>query len=900
MKKDKELLRKVRQGVCSVALLSACMVNFSSCEKYDLDERNPEGWGASIYKFLQDKGNYQNTLQLINDLGLADQLNKTSSSTLFAANDDAFARFFQNNEWGVTNYGQLSLAQKKMLLKGSMISNPYQVHDLSSTENRTVGTCMRRISAQEYLDSVAVVPTDQLPNMLDEDKKNNPLWQRFKNRKEVVLLEDATTPPMLHFIEDFMLNNKITNEDYDFLFNTKAKGKAARQPGDASVNGVKILTQNNRCSNGFVHEMEDVIMPLTNMAETVRKDKDLSTYNKLLERFCYPEYAGKEITDQYNYIYKTNVDSVFEKRFFSHKSKNGVASLQDKEGHKPVLDAYMTYDPEWNTYFVGDIITTADERMKNDMGVMLVPSNKAMDEFWNSGKGAGAVLKQQYQTMDNVPNDVIEPLINNNLQNSFVRCVPSMFNTVLNSNNDPLGLKIEDIDRVILANNGAIYVTNKVFSPTEYVSVLYPSTVYKHLAIMKWGIEQNEYKEYLNSLVADYSLILHSNTTLDYIDPLSVMQNDPSEWKLYRFHYDENRTGQKVYATIHQYDSTVPGGNIIIKQDDPVEEDAFQLSWRLREILDASIVVNEEFDNSKKYYRTMGYQTIRVDNPSATKNGMTVMGSHQINEQNNTPLHITEFYDQSKANNNNIGNGKCYVIDGDQPLRSTFKTTMDQMQEIVDNTGEMSLFKKLIDDREDIFTEEVRDERYFALGRNIKSFNTFHYTVYVPTNAKVEEWLKKHEIYDKNNPSVMGWDYINTLNKPEDVTLRKRDSLLIENFVKLHFQDNSLFIGAKAEEGDYSTSLFFTDSNGRGRFAKVHSELTGSSISVQAINTGNSKKRDGAVCHVITKPNAYNVMAREFFFHNPWEGNPRTKDGCNQLYGASSIVIHLIDNYIGL
>ena len=80
MKKDKELLRKVRQGVCSVALLSACMVNMTSCNEYDLDERDPEGWGANIYSFLQDKGNYTNVTRLINDLGLTEKLQKVLCS----------------------------------------------------------------------------------------------------------------------------------------------------------------------------------------------------------------------------------------------------------------------------------------------------------------------------------------------------------------------------------------------------------------------------------------------------------------------------------------------------------------------------------------------------------------------------------------------------------------------------------------------------------------------------------------------------------------------------------------------------------------------------------------------------------------------------------------------------
>ncbi len=897
MKKDKELLRKVRQGVCSVALLSACMVNMTSCNEYDLDERDPEGWGANIYSFLQDKGNYTNVTRLINDLGLTEKLQKTTSSTLFASNDEAYNRFYQNNEWGVRSYEQLSLAQKKMLLRGSMISNPYQVNDLSSVENRDEGMCMRRTTSQTFLDSVPVYKPSELPNMKAEDWAHNKFWKRFQDKQNVVLFQDATITPMLHFIENFMVNNKITNDDYDFIFNIKDAAQK-RQPGDASVNGVKIVTQNNRCSNGFVHEMGEVIMPLANMAETIKKDKELTIYNRLLERFAFPHYLGKEITDQYNYNYGTSVDSVFEKRFFSEKSQNGRALYTDDFGKSfSETNDVLVFDPEWNTYYSGDVKTTEDERMKNDMAVMLVPSDKAMNDFWNASNGPGYVLRKQYPGgLNTVPNKVIVKLLNNNMLTEFTKSVPSKFNNILNSNNDPMGITKNDIERVILANNGAIYVTNKVFAPTEYVSVLYPSSVNETMSIMDWAIKENEYNVYLNSLQATYALIIHTNECLDYIDPLSVLLNKPEEWKLWRFHYDATRAECPVYADIHTYNS-LTGEIIIDPQNDKREEWSGTLAKRLRDILDASIIVNEKLDNSKKYYRTMGYQTIRIDNPSAEAGGMTVMGSRQINEEEGSkPLYVTEVYNQTKESNGE-GNGMCYIIgpkNGQQqsPIMGTFKSALEMMEETVNDathnpTGEMSMFLNLIKDRADLFVEEVRDGKYFAFTPSIKSFNTFHYTIYVPTNASIKEWLKKNDLVDPNNPDVMGWDYIETL--PQDNPTQKekhdKDSLKLMNFVKFHFQDNALYIGAKAEKGDFSTSYIQGD-----KFMKVTANLDGNNISVQDYD------KAGPARHVVKTPGLYNIMAREYFFSEP-SGDPKTakREDCNDLYGASSIVIHLID-----
>lgn len=864
MKAKKELLRRVRQGCYSVALLSAFMTSFSSCEKYDLDEKDPEGWGASIYNYLEEAGNFKNTTRLIDDLKLKDVLAKTGSKTLFAANDEAFDRFYSNNTWGVKSYEELSESQKKLLLYGSMINNSYQVNDLSSIENRVEGMCMRRLSSQTVLDTVARVPWDRLPNMKPGDEKHNKLWQKFYGRGNVVLMTDMTTSPMLHFIEKQMANNKITNDDYDFLYNHTTQ----RKSGDASVNGIQIEKQNIKCSNGFIHEMADVIMPLQNMAEVIAQHEELSEYNRLLERFCAPFWVGKEMTEQYNYMYGTNVDSVFQKRFFSLKSQKGAPLLvDDYENVFSESNDVLTFDPEWNTYFTGSATTSQEERMKADMAVMLVPSNKALDEFWNADKGPGKVLRGQYPDgINSVPNKVISKLLNNNMLVSFINSVPSKFDNVLNNNNDPMGLKAEYIDKVYLANNGAIYVTNKVFSPTEYVSVLYPTTVNETMSIYDWAINQNEYNVYLNSLQAYYSLFIHTNKTLDYVDPLSILHGSP---KIYRFHYSASRKNSDgnaapVYASIHPYNlETKEIGDSI-----DFDENTSHLALRLRDILDASIVVNESVEDGHKYYRTMGYQEIIVENGG--KSNMTVQGGRQINEENGHKLNIQTIYDQSKNEaEGKDGNGKCYVLDGSEPIMGTFKTVIETLEE----HEEMSVMADLL--RGSGILETQHGKKYWALGENISTFNTYHYTVYVPTNSSIRQWLSSKGIPD-------GWDSIDKMPYGDK---RTEDSLAIVDFVKYHIQDNALFIGAAAQaQKQYGTSLIKND-----QFQKLTATLTDNSIEVKGNKNETSRK-------VMTSTGLYNLIAREYLFEQEWNNDgAKTKLDCNKLFTTSSAVIHLID-----
>lgn len=904
MKTNKDLLRSVRLGCWSVALLGACMVNFTSCDKYDLDEQDPAGWGASIYNYLDEAGNFNNTKRLIEDLEMKDVLAKTGSKTLFAANDEAFERFYANNSWGVKNYEGLSKSQKKLLLNGSMINNSYQVNDLASVENRVEGMCMRRFGSQTELDSVARVKVADMPNMKDEDLVHNSIWKMFSKRQndEIVLMQDASRSPMIHFIEQQMTNNKITNEDYDFLYNFQTK----RQAGDASVNGVQIVKQNIKCSNGFIHEMKDVVMTLPNMAEAIRNDAELSEYDRLLERFSAPFYVGEDLTNQYNVMYKTNVDSVFQKRFFAKKSQfknNSYVNSYIEAGNKKIYfsndeNDLLVFDPEWNSYFTGSTNgSPEEERMKADMAVMLVPSNKAMYEFWHASSGPGKVLREQYTDLINVPNKVIAMLLNNNMLVSFVNSVPSKFNNILNTNNDPMNIKLEDVERVILANNGAIYVTNKVFAPTEYVSVLYPSSVNESMSIMDWAIRKNEYSVYLNSLQAYYSLFIHTNRTLDYLDPLSVMKGSP---EVYRFHYDglrkdDNGAATPVYASIHPYDpETKTIGDSI-----NVNSNTDQLARRLRDILDASIVVNEDIEDGNEYYRTMGYQPIKVNVQAGSTDEnpkITVMGGQQINEEDGNAIHITKVYNQTKENSdggNGEGNGKCYVIDNNEPIMGTYKSVIN----ILEEHDEFSEFAELV--RLCGILENLHEKKYWSMhdNGNISTFNTYHYTVYVPTNAAIVDWKAKSNLpadlwdeewndenFKNENPASTDPKYLQYKEYKE-----KRQYVL--DFVKYHIQDNSLIIGAKpADAKNYGTSLIKND-----MFQKVRATLTKSGIDVVGIDKNNDAT--GNVRHVVKDNGLYNLIAREYYFEQEW-AEAKTKMDCNNLFTTSSAVIHQIDGVL--
>lgn len=816
----------------------------SSCDGYDLAEKTPDWLGSSVYDYLNDDGNYTNMVRIIDDLNYKDVLAKTGSKTLFVANDEAFDRFYKNNSWGVKSYGDLSPAQKKLLLYGSMINNSCQVAYLSSSEAAdesslpVEGDCMRRLTSVSQFDSVPILKPSQMPD--------NPYWQYYKdNNKAIPCFLDRTTPPMVHFIEAFLTNKLINNDDCDFLFNYNGN----RQPGDANVNGIKMVNQNIKCSNGFVHGMEDVLTPLPNMAELIHQNPNVSKFSRLLDRFCAPYYVGDDLTKEYNRIYGTTVDSVFEKRYFSKRSQdNKEINLTPQEGPVP---GQLKFDPGWNQFYSSTTSSLAQSvALQQNMGVMLVPTNEALDKYWD--EGAGKALKLRYGSWDNVPDKVVSKLLNVNMLNSFIGSVPSKFKTVLNDANDEIGIEKEHVDSVYMACNGAVYLTNRVFNPVAYISVSFPALVNETMSIFYWGIEQCGYDVYLNSQNSYYSLFIPTNDALlEYIDPVSFGKTNT---QLFRFHYRPSAQTEtkKVWASIWNYDLETK------TVTDSISEASYdQIKNRLEDILNTHIVIGDVEDGNI-FYRTKGGSVVKVANVAKGSNGMTVQGSAQ--QLNGTEIAVKEVYDQSYQ-----GNGKTYILDS-EPIQTTRQSVMDVLGE----HEEFSAFKALLESSELIETRHTIGKDIHACpSTNISTFNTFRYTVYVPTNEAIEKLQSEGKL-----PT---WAEVDAATEQE-----VKDSLAneIETFIKYHIQDNSFYIGQGSDSGEFETSAYkVVDSN--LSYYKLNTVVNNDGITVTDAK-GNKLQVD------TTNPELYNITCREYQYDN---GNATR---ATQIYTSSHAVVHLL------
>jgi hypothetical protein len=338
---------------------------------------------------------------------------------------------------------------------------------------------------------------------------------------------------------------------------------------------------------------------------------------------------------------------------------------------------------------------------------------------------------------------------------------------------------------------------------------------------------------------------------LSYIDPVSYGQ---TQTKMYRFRYDASAkaVANRVRAGIYKYDLTT--GEV---GDSIGDASASQILNRMEDILDYHTVVGNVEDGNV-YYRTKGNGTIKID-PSVTgkAGSMTVQGGLQI--ENGNKITINEIYDESKE-----GNGKSYILD-DQPLLTSRKTVYDQLS----GNSNFSEFFNLLNGSG--FFETVHSKVYACGGTNISLFNTYHYTVYVPTNESIKALI--------DGGYLPTWEQVQAAHDSDNSDLEDSLTAVIDKFLRYHIQDNSLYIGSGSSEGNYETATVNPETE---RFFKIHAAVTNEGITLTD-NIGLKHK-------VLTTDGNYNLMAREYQYDN--------KDAAkaSNLETTSWAVVHQIDS----
>lgn len=872
---------KIQPLLLATSLLLGAGV-WQSCEKEILTGQ-PEWLGNSIYERLEEgievngkKQTFNTTLRIINDLpnNQAEVLSHTGSRTLFVTSDEDFEKWFATNDWGVRSYEDLTLAQKKILFYNSMINNAYLLELMSNVSGNPPqqGYCMRRATAASIQDTVFEMLPGEMPADNPLGKPRLDAWRKYRdNGKTIKIFKDNTAAPMIHFLPSFMRKNNITGEDLSYLSNGKSNSI-----DDAWINGKKVISEVQTCKNGYIYVVDGVIESSRNMADIINHDPRMSRWASLMNRFAAPFY-DKSGSDDYNRLHGGTNDSIFVLRYYSDWSAGNKKLKTTPDGL--VVPATLTFDPGWNQYMYNN---TMSYDMHYDAGAMIVPTNEALDTWWES---AGKGLQKEYGSWENIPALTLSKLLCVNMLPSFVDAVPSKFNSIVDDSKVTLGIKPENIVECFMGCNGVVYLVNQVFSPSEYRSVVYPSLASQSLmGVIYNAISNYDFGPYLNSMESKFSMILPYNTSeslnpsnaengaiyLRYIDPCTY---GLEQQIVYEFFYDDET--QTVDADRYLFTLDEEGNMVVQTENKLSKPTSAIIKNRLSDMVDNLIIIGT-ITPQQKYYKTKAGSIIYVDMKSS--NEVYFAGGYQL--QRGEQIKATEVYDMEPAG----GNGQSYGMTEAVP-----QTASQSVYEVLKNHPEFSMFYSLIADDAVQDKDQLKDlgAGFFANAQgtskcansdqnmNIRLFDNYNYTVYVPTNEAIQKLI--------DDMILPTWeDYENATTKKDQEFIAQR----IRSFIRYHIQDNAVYVAGDQQNGTrFETAELNPEIK---RFYSLGITANNEGITIEDLINETPRK-------VITSDNLYNLVCREYWMSVSGT-NPRTQT--RELKSSSNAVVHQIDGVL--
>lgn len=445
---------------------------------------------------------------------------------------------------------------------------------------------------------------------------------------------------------------------------------------------------------------------------------------------------------------------------------------------------------------------------------------------------------------------------------------------------------------------------------------------------------QQYFSTYMKAMQSQFTLFVPTDGSLangTYVDPAAY--SAAANRKCWTFTYDNTSTSVIPVRT-QAYQYNINSGKGSRRSQDTHTPSQLSAAYSttaagapekimLIEMVNQHLIVHDQDNGDQGVYNGQRYFVSRSGAPVYVKelgsdpnrlgDGMVVQGGFQLWRNRLLDLtgtademlsHVVEGYDKT-ATSNTYGNGYTYFIDS--PMEPTLQTVADVMQD-EDYSSEFSTFwdlaqtqfasygqdvlnaAGLIDQNADQSDRESQQKFYSIFQSatnyggagsrmNVQMFNNYRYTVYVPTNAALDAAIAA---------GLPTWQSISeyiTAHQGADGSLSAADSLAVRgmtvylvNFLKYHFQDNSVFVDNITDEGDYSTSCVNNETNAY--------------ISITATQTpGHLQLRDASGRTVNVNNGVSNIFARDMELNGYYIS-------ATHVTSNSFSVIHQIDDVL--
>lgn len=872
--------------------------------------------GSTLYDNLQALGNYTTYLRLIDSFGgiqraFKNEVNykgRFDTLTVFAPNDEAFARFFAHNAWtdeqgnAISSYEQLSDSQKLSLIYMSYIPGFVTANSLHAS--KSVRGYLRLYSYDRQFNLVPykhtggtdinTFPPDSY-SYFDYAKELNQhivdgVWIGYGTIGDYTGALAYRGGTMI-WNDDYWQYNGLSHDDLVFIGAAETEGSEHITIGNAH-----ITQPNQRCQNGYLHLVDEVVVPQPNLMCALAQARwggKCSLASSLVQRFNYLKYDP-------DYTY-------YDEQILN----DGDSAMTVRNSLLDRVSTTTTQTPA--------IILPTDEALK----AFLLASDNPL---WQCG------IKQDnyYDMLMSLPREVLQPFVKEWFRTSFTDVLPSRYSNMRSAKGHQLfaGVTTPEayklaVQQVIHAVDGIIVVVDAVPNAEDLRNEL----TFVKLAGQVAGAaltanDRYEYNTNAAPFSTDYQREMHNKSFTMFVptdeglkqyglvDPMSMASNNRASWRYWSLTPDSISSDGNgkiaVAARAYRYDYNKVRN---AETDRPLgvsfsnsANDGANVNYGptkrqlLTDMLDQHIVLqnlDSMLNTSRHWYLSRSGMPIYMK--EHTNTNIVVNGGMQIdlNERDAADKHdcTLQFVGQNNT-------GTSVFID--RPMQPTSQNVFQRLQ----SNDAFSTFFEYAEALNNAYTLKEMlfgDEASEALSRKytifadrsggytrygnantmlVNFFHNFNYTIFVPTNEGMQKAIAEGLPTIESIEQFVEESLDGNGQLPDD----KREQaqaryLTLLNFLKYHFCDKSYFLEPDLESGDteQTTTACIDASNQQALTADINS------------GNGMLMVRDASNRYKAVKPDLANIIARDAEFND----HPTR---ARYIRSASNVVLHGIDN----
>lgn len=875
--------------------------------------------GSTLYDNLQALGNYTTYLRLIDSFGgiqrafkneVTDDERKYNGSidtlTVFAPNDEAFARFFAHNAWtdeqgnAISSYEQLSDSQKRALIYVSYIPGFVTANSLHVSESfrgyHRLYSYDRQFNLVPYKHTGGTDINTFSPDnnsYIDYAKELNQhivdgVWIGYGTIGNNTDGAFAYSGGTMIWNDDYWQYNGLSHDDLAFIGAAAPEGS-----GHITIGNAHITQPNQRCKNGYLHLVDEVVVPQPNLMYTLTQARFGDKYSlasSLIQRFNYLKYDS----DYTGYS----------------------ALINDGDSAMTVRNSLL-------------------DRVAIKTPAIILPTDEALKAFilaTDNPLGQCGINQDNYYTMlMSLPREVLEPFVKEWFRTSFIDVLPSRYSNMRSANGHQLLAGVTSpeayklaVQQVIPAVDGIIVVVDAVPNAEDLRNEL----TFVKLAGQVAGAaltanDRYDGKRSTSPFSTDYQREMHNKSFTMFVptdeglkqyalvDPISMASNNRVSWRYWSLTLDSissNGTRQiAVAARAYRYDykevrNTETDRPLSAMYSSNANDDCANGNFGpvkrqlLTDMLDQHIVlqdVNSLLNTQRHWYLSRSGMPIYMK--EHTNTNIVVNGGMQID------LNEKDVADKHDCTLQLVGqNDTGTSVFIDRPMQPTTQNVYQRIQSndafsmFFDCANALNDAYDLKNQLFDIETSEALNRKYtifadrsgsYARYGNantmlVNFFHNFNYTIFVPTNEGMQKAVEAGLPTIESIEQFVEESLDDNGQLPDD----KREQaqaryLTLLNFLKYHFCDKSYFLEPDLESGDteQTTTACIDASNQQALTADIQS------------GNGMLMVRDASNYYKAVKPDLANIIARDAEFN----AEPTR---AKYILSASNVVLHGIDN----